>query len=266
MWRSIIGFPLAHWRGQIHVFWTFALTLVGLRVVLGWAGGIPYLTLDVGLFVWQVVGAARALGHAQADRPDFLNLIAGWAVILACLPSVIWPQLDRYAAQNASAPILATPETGVRLIPTAIALSGPITFEMFAAFEVALAENPQIRQVVLNSEGGRVFAARGLARLIREAGLGTHVDVLCASACTLAFMAGDTRTMTATARLGFHGYRNLSPIKTLDDRAEERVDRDAFLAAGVAPDFVAAMFEPSPDDIWFPPHDTLREAGVLQAK
>lgn len=61
---------------------------------------------------------------------------------------------------------------------------------------LARPEAAQIRQVQLNSAGGRTWPAREMARIIRNAGLATVVDAsrnACESACTGLFVAGVSR-------------------------------------------------------------------------
>ena len=90
--------PLAHWRGEVALWPTLLLTLLGLRLLLFTLGGLPSLTLDAIVFIWQVTGTLRALNNAQADRPDLFNIVAGYGTIALCLPLMIFPQLDRTTA------------------------------------------------------------------------------------------------------------------------------------------------------------------------
>ncbi|MDQ7071172.1 MAG: hypothetical protein Q9M48_10620 [Rhodobacterales bacterium] len=264
MLSQIIGFPLAHWRGQIALLPTILFTLVGVRLLISAVGGIGFFTLDAGIFCWQAVGSLRAAARYQRDTPDLMISLATYAGVVICIPLLLWPQLDRVAQEKLSGVI--EPEaasSGVILVPTYVVLSGPIDFVMFDALEAALAKHPQIRRVVFNSEGGRVFAARSIARIIRENGLDTHVDGICASACTVAFIAGGARSMAANARLGFHRYGDDGPGGIINTEVEETKDRSVFLATGVSADFAGKMYQAAPQDMWFPEPGVLRDAGVL---
>jgi hypothetical protein len=60
--------------------------------------------------------------------------------------------------------------------------------------------------VVFHSRGGNLFAGMEIGRAIRLKGFATLVpdDMLCASACALAWLGGRVRLMSATGRVGFH--------------------------------------------------------------
>lgn len=262
----VLHFPISHWRGEVALWPTLIFTLVGLRLLIAGLGGLGFVTLDVGLFVWQVVGALRAMSRHQRNTPDFLSSVAGFAAILVCIPALVWPQLDRIAQRNM--PPIKNPinqNTGVTLIPTVVMLSGDIDFVMFDALEDALAEHETLKRVALDSHGGRVFAARAIARLVRENKLDTHVEGMCASACTLVYIAGQTRSLGPSGRLGFHGYASQSNIQVNDATQEEAKDRATFLARGVSAAFVDKMFQAAPQDMWFPSAQELLEAKVVTA-
>lgn len=77
-------------------------------------------------------------------------------------------------------------------------LSGPIIDEDEIRFNKFIADpdNAQIKIIRLHSGGGRIHAARLIARMIRDKKLTTFVDAKtdnCASACTLLFGAGVKR-------------------------------------------------------------------------
>lgn len=264
MLSQIFRFPLAHWRGQIALLPTILLTLVGVRLAISGIGGIGFFTLDAGIFVWQVVGSLRALAKYQRDTPDLMISLVVYGAVVMSIPLLVWPELDRVAKTSMS--IVTEPKgrpSGVVLVPTYAVLSGPIDFVMFDALEAALGAHPEIRRVVFDSDGGRVFAARSIARIIREHGVDTHVDGICASACTLAFIAGKSRSMAAAARIGFHRYADDGYGGIINTQEEEAKDRATFLAAGVSAEFAGRMFQADPQDMWFPDQGVLRDAGVL---
>ena len=85
-------------------------------------------------------------------------------------------------------------------------LMGEIDHGITKSLEALIDKNPDVTDIVLESRGGSPFEARGVARVIRHHRLDTHVAADCFSACTLAFIAGETRTLGSDGRLGFHGY------------------------------------------------------------
>ncbi|WP_372887101.1 hypothetical protein [Shimia sp.] len=264
MFKRVLGFPLAHWRGRVGLGVTLLFTLLGLRLAIAWAGGIAALWLDAALYLWQVVGSWRALRRHQRDTPDFLVTVAAVAAILTTLPVFVLPQLDRISRDNLAPMVLPEPgPSGVTVAPDHILLAGPVGFEMFEGFKAALAARPELGTVVLASDGGRVYAARAIARLIRDNAMDTRVADTCASACTLLFIAGSRRSLGPGGRLGFHGYSNRGRLGFADAGEEEARDRATFLARGVDAAFVARMFRQPHDQMWFPERAVLQAAGIL---
>ena len=143
-----------------------------------------------------------------------------------------------------------------------IRLAGDLTEGVAARVAVLLAANPSVERIHLTSDGGLVDEAEALGALVAERGLATYVPDACASACTLVFVRGRGRYLAIGGQLGFHAPFEFGPggqIETVDPGAE----RSAYLAAGVAPDFVARTMAVAPDDIWIPEPSQLREAGVV---
>ena len=60
--------------------------------------------------------------------------------------------------------------------------------------------------VIFNSPGGELSSALAIGHEIKIRGLSTAVEAgaVCASACALAWLAGDTRYMEASSKIGFH--------------------------------------------------------------
>lgn len=199
---------------------------------------------------------------ADADRNSPLTFLAK-SSILAISAWVSTQALNQLA--NKLGPPPQTAQTTLMLpVHDAIArVSGPIDFDTFDRLQATLAAHPKVHTLSFDSPGGRIPAARGLARLISEAALNTHVTGTCASACTLAFIAGGTRTMDPGAQIGFHGYALLSTVQTLDISHEQSRDIARFERQGVAADFLEHAYSVPHTDIWFPSSQDLIDAGVL---
>jgi TPR repeat protein len=82
--------------------------------------------------------------------------------------------------------------------------------------------------VVLSSEGGNVYAALEIAKAIRLKGFPTIVPEghRCASACALAWLAGQTRFMGPDAEIGFHAVYEMN-----DGKPTERGAANALVGA-----------------------------------
>ncbi|MGI9493575.1 MAG: hypothetical protein ACR2QF_14355, partial [Geminicoccaceae bacterium] len=124
-------------------------------------------------------------------------------------------------------------------------------------------KRPGIRGIILNSDGGRIFEARGVAKVILERQLATYVYDMCQSACTTAFIAGSPRRLGEQGRLGFHRYRLRSVYPFIDVAEEQEKDRAFYRAQGIEPDLLARIFETPPDTMWYPTREELLSAKVI---
>lgn len=133
--------------------------------------------------------------------------------------------------------------------------------------ELQAATVQPLRTLLLDSDGGNIFEARGLANLVRTNNLATHVDQECLSACTLVFVSGHKRTANPQARFGFHAYRldSKHPQVWLNTSEEQQKDEDIFFMSDVDPAFVQQIHETSPDALWTPSHDELQSARFLHS-
>jgi hypothetical protein len=149
-------------------------------------------------------------------------------------------------------------------------VEGVIDFGITRDFRALLEQYPEGTRVVLSSQGGSIYEARGLAVLIQQYQLDTHVDDECSSACTLAFIGGQRRSLGTSAKLGFHQYsmaylnrHQVSPFHDLGK--EQQRDIEFMLARGISQEFVDRAFEKSHQDIWFPDQASLIRFGVVHA-
>jgi hypothetical protein len=140
-----------------------------------------------------------------------------------------------------------------------IEIIGTFSWALPQQVNVALAEAPQARVVRLNSPGGHIKAALEIADMIRARNLDTYVSRMCASACTIAFLAGHQRFATETARLGFHQAHGpgLSPADS------NQLLQEVYQKFALPPAFVAHVLRTQPQDLWVPDLAELRKAGVV---
>lgn len=127
----------------------------------------------------------------------------------------------------------------------------------------ALDAHPAVRSVVLAGPGGRIGTAFEINRMIRNRRLATRVDTACASACTIAFLGGNDRSISPGGRLGFHqgSFPGLGP----NDLYESNRDMRRFLvASGVTPEFAQRVIDTPPDEIWTPTPQELLAGRVVQ--
>ena len=158
------------------------------------------------------------------------------------------------------------PETTfeVRADGRSILLKGGINDDTAERFVKALDAAPGVRTVVLYSSGGWVTQGRRLAKIIAARGLDTYVEQDCASACTIAFLAGRSRAADPAARIGFHAFHSMGGFDEKFARStDEKLARETYGQAGLSPDFINRIVGTSHNSVWYPNHDELLQAGVL---
>ncbi len=277
-------FFISHWRGNHGLAFTILVTVLGLRFLLGYLQLLlptsPALVLigfcilaNILVLVWQVVGALRAGDRHLRTTGDMISV---WGSYFAIIAVVVMASIQTVNAITVLSPSLpprvaetpALPDLPISADGETITLSGNIDFDLNTALVDALAAHPAIRRVTLSSDGGYIFAARALAFNIANHRLDTHVDGSCNSACTLAFLAGEARTLGPEARLGFHRYQMETPdkVQILNIGEEMEQDRSYFASRGVSDDFLDQVFKAGHGDIWFPSHAVLHEAGVTTGR
>lgn len=127
----------------------------------------------------------------------------------------------------------------------------------------ALRQNPGLRAVVLAGPGGRLGTAFEINRLIRERRLATRVETTCVSACTVAFLGGVDRSISRTAKLGFH--QGSFPGMGENDMYESNRAMKQFLIyrGGVSADFAARVVDTPAGSIWVPTAEELMAGRVI---
>ena len=105
-----------------------------------------------------------------------------------------------------------------------------------------------------------------LAVVIRKRGLNTYVEGYCASACTIAFLAGKERAAAPAARIGFHASRSVGSVETTPSPAETAQLRTIYRDAQLPDSFVRQALDTPHEKMWHPPHEVLLTAGVLTRK
>lgn len=261
-----------HWFGRAPLWVTIAVTLIGFRWALGMIQSelpqpalLPWLAASIAIFVWQIVGAWRAIDRHARSHGSIMSLWLGYAAIVLVFALTLMQSLDAVARRGLVGSsyepfVLTTDDSGRTVV-----IEGDINWHHYTALKAALAEPNSINWVRLHSEGGLVFAARAIASIVMEHSLSTYSDLACYSACTLVFVAGKERLLSSQARLGFHQYSVESPVDlvAVDPLRAQQTDQDYLLGRGIATEFVDDVFQSGPDTMWFPDRDVLVRAKVI---
>lgn len=146
-----------------------------------------------------------------------------------------------------------------------IHLQGGLSFGVSKDVAKLLKKYPEVKSIILDSYGGRIYEGRELAKIISTYGLDTYSLKGCYSAATTAFIAGKNRFLRIGANLAFHhykmGYKNLDAY--VDMESEQAKDLLIFQQQGINKEFLDKLFNTSHDDLWYPTVDEMLDAGVI---
>jgi|SoiMethySBSTD1v2_1073268.scaffolds.fasta_scaffold80708_2 GYF domain 2 len=283
------NFILRHWRGEFtlaQAYWVVGLLVTIGAYATGAAIGVvadpaqigarnhgivitAFLFLLCAITVWQIVGVWRSAGnHIRSTKRYFWASLARVVMVLAAIRSVvdfgniIGPMLSE--STKLAMGVDDTPAHQLRLLRSAteLELSGGMPFGTAAAMKQLLDAAPTVKLIHLNSRGGRVAEGYEIYRLIRERKLITYTSADCASACTIAFLAGPQRYLASNARLGFHS----SSYGGLDEKVLPGINdeiRQTLRQHGVQAWFIEKALGTRGDSIWHPTSDELIRAGVV---
>ncbi len=284
-----MGYLVTHWRGEQPLnrsFWVNGVLLrlgaYGVFTVLIWAQPLPkavpvvIIAADLVLMTWQSVGYFRAAERNLSGSSSMLPLWGGIVALIVAVAVMLSQWWGLVLAAN-------TPPEGERYFvrmdrmraaqytmtvdkdSNTLMFKGTLTHGVTKRMAALLAENTGLETMSLDSSGGNIFEARGLAKLIISAKLDTHVDRNCSSACTIVFIAGAARTAGPDAQIGFHGYALMDAAKLpqFDIAAEQDRDLAFFVQQGVTEDFARRIHDSPNRSIWFPTRDEMLRANVL---
>lgn len=274
-----------HWRGELPLwvsYWVFGfLANVVATIVIVAVGGVlseggdynptKILLVLVSIWVgisliamWQLVGIWRSANrHVSRNGSRIWAGLAKTAVVLGVLRMLLefgqvgYPQITE-AVRIAFLDDPDIPAYAIRIMRngTEVEVSGGFKYGLNDDFVRILKAAPQVKVVHLNSDGGRLGEAEKLYHTIRKQGLSTYTSRRCASACTMAFMAGRERWLHPNGRLGFHAPT--FPGMSASDAAEASSSQRQFMIeAGVPSEFVSRALATPNSTMWYPTREEL---------
>lgn len=268
-------FVLNHWRGLLSTRLSLIGVLIGLGTVLNLLfATLPttlplpavavIITLTTPVVIWQVIGTLRSCERNLMGGGDMVLYLGCYMGSLAVALVMILNVTSLISSTTGATPIKVPDRLQLQVQGDTILIEGFVGFRTHTALSELLAEpeNPY-KTLRLNSDGGRVYAARAIANTLISNNMNTEIIGRCASACTLIFLAGKRRHLMGDGQLGFHQYLQTSGVQVLNTIEEQQKDRAFFRARGVSETFIATMFQAEHQDIWFPDRATLMAAGIL---
>lgn len=249
-------FILLYWLGHQLDFGSYGrwVALFCVLIVLGLAD----------IFIWQWVGVYRSLAKSQLKNREKYSKIASivmfifvlWGLWLIALPTWNWIRIAAGFDPQGRYQISAYSDKNI------LRLNGAIGYGLTNKIRSALDQDPKIRILQLELDGGRVAEAQRLAALIRQRKLVTYVEHQCSGPCTTAFIAGERRLIGPNAKLAFYRY--------VDPRSgkyslpiQQNADNSFFESQGVLLPITLKMFLANPDEPWIPSHKLLIEARAV---
>ncbi len=229
--------------------------------------GPALLCLGASAFAFVQVCLIAIAARRRAAVPIALGIFVAAALSIAGIGGLFYeravPSIGELWAIYSGDEALDT--LAVTLSPDGTALNVEGAYGTGSADTVrrALDQHPSVRRVVLAGPGGRIGTAFEINRMIRNRRLATRVESGCASACTIAFLGGNERSIAPGGRLGFHqgSFPGLGP----NDLYESNRDMRRFLvASGVTPEFAQRVIDTPPDEIWTPTPQELLAGRVVQ--
>ncbi|MCS3731219.1 COG3904 family protein [Bradyrhizobium betae] len=141
-------------------------------------------------------------------------------------------------------------------------ITGPIEKGDAKKFEQLAQQVPVLMMIVqLNSPGGELTSGLAIAEQIKVRGYSTAVRPgdMCASACALAWLAGDGRYMEPASQIGFHAASRRSGTQSVES-GEANALVGAFLGQlGLSTDAIRYITHPSPSEVqWLTIKDAMR--------
>lgn len=290
-WRYVLN----HWQGQNSLRWSFWVNFFLFGAVIHYLDQFVQasnfvnpdtaLIAVIGYFIicrlviypWQIIGLLRTcdrylleiggnLWARAAQGAVFLSFVLVLVSAFSTFQS-LYVYLKKKPVNSDPVTTAALPKYSLELVrdDTFIHLDGEFQPGITRDLAALLEKSPDVKAMILNSDGGRIYEGRGIAKLIQQYQLDTYAVKYCKSACTIAFVAGKTRWLLNQAQLGFHQYHLESEQghPFIDTEAEQEKDRDFFIQQKVAPDFIGKIFSTPHSEIWFPDREELLDAGMV---
>lgn len=235
----------------------------------GSAGFLLVTAFGILAWVWAVSGTwASANKHVRRGGK------AGWAtaakvmIVLGIFRTIgdvgnMMPALKEHIRVATGAQLGPSTKLEVRADGRSVLLSGGINDGSAEQLEKALLLAPSVTTVALSSDGGWIREGQLLADVIRKHKLNTYVEDHCASACTIAFLAGAERAASPTAKIGFHASRSIGSMGAAPMPGEIAQLQTIYRDAGLPDSFVREALDTPSQQMWYPSQENLLAVGVL---
>lgn len=279
-----------HWRGELSLaisFWINVFLInIGIRIFEMWLTEvspienpvvasqvrIAYVFIALGIvYPWQIIGLWRSANrHVTVTKKALWSGLVKVLVVLGLLGtlgnmSVSWPVYKDLYQIGFGEDEYGDYKVELADVNNLIHLKGGLGFGIAKEVKQLVAQNPNVKGIILDSIGGRIYEGRELSKIILINSLDTYTLRGCYSACGTAFISGNKRYLAKGANLGFHQYK--SGAKSLDPYidmpSEQKKDLMIYERRRISQDFIDRIFKAKQDDLWYPTIDEMLVSGVV---
>ncbi|WP_415892633.1 zinc-ribbon domain-containing protein [Neptuniibacter sp. PT8_73] len=277
-WRGDYSLGVSYWLNYVLIsaICTGIVTVLigsdywkGLDIRAHAYGLILLYAVLIPLVLWQVVGTFRSASkHVQRGGKLFwatavhILVIIGFLRFAAQVVTIDGPVLLESFQRITSGPDIPAYELRVMREGKELELAGGMPFGTADAVRNILDATPTIKTIHLNNSGGLIEEGINLAKLISNRQLITFTSDLCASSCTIAFVAGQERYLGKNGFLGFHSasFGSLDGTKLSELNYELR---GMYKQYGVSNGFIDKALSISSTDLWKPTQAELINANIV---
>lgn len=292
---------IKHWKGELSLarsFWiNFVLFNILFTVQIAIYFGIikycvisllipyflltafSYLFIVIALIitVWQITGIWRCcLNYIKLGKK--IQALIVMVIIELSIILTILTVISNYKITRATIKKENNFEYTITIVDnvTKIHLVGNIKKGLTKEIKNTLKSNPNITGIIIDSYGGSGIEGYKLAKLIENNKLNTYVSAICASAGTIAFIAGKERYIDIEAKIGFHyAYGALDypevyyltrwdifPLKKTKNKRDKYQLRH-ISKYGVTKDFIDKLRDHKSIDLLYPSINDLLRSGYI---
>jgi len=287
--RAALNYIRHHWRGELSLavsFWV-NLVVIGVAIVgaqllikrpfvdhpqnLFYATALCFVAFRIVIYPWQAIGVLRSCERALSEYKNVIWIRSAQVITVLGISVVIMDGIDLTRTliklnQPEEVPASLQKDYSLALRDSTTAqLQGSLDPGITQALRQFLEAHPGVTGIILNSDGGNVFEARGLASVIIDRGLSTYSSTRCYSSCTIAFAAGRKRILGSKAKLGFHRYKLNTVLPVIDAENELKKDMLFYKDRGIDAVFLEQIAHTPDTSIWVPEIEVLLRAGVVHA-
>ena len=285
-WRGELSLPVSYWVVSIisWIFvWIVGLLSSGIKDSLKyfdplaiWLTFVGTWTAIAAIGIWQAVGLYRASKKYQKryrfNKKYIYGTLGKVAAVLGVLQGVkpisdvVIPQFNELTRiLFDDDPSIPPYKISITQQGTELKIEGGFKYGLVAEVQKLLSVAADINTINLESVGGRIGVAEDLFNIIQERNLNTVTNVQCASACAIAFAAGNKRWLGFGAKLGFHSGHFVGVSKTSMDDYSRTMNLRIFQKNGTSLAFLEKGQGYAPDEMWYPTKKELLSVKYITA-